>query len=189
MRILVACILLSLVLSGHDSEAEICLSSLAQIDSNPESAKMFSSFVSLFDSRGRIGILNETKGTFVQIEARSGEMIATLYSSTFFDLYAVRKESKILVCAEQQKDGKEGRMSIEAFGRKENLKIEGAHILVGSGGPKYTFDVGVITPQLAKVHQLNTVGKNGEPTAVQSGEQELAQDVDGIQKISEKIPK
>jgi len=128
------------ILPGLAKAEQQCVTRFSQLDSP------FLSFKNLLGESHKVGLINKTKGSFVYVEVKEDEIFVTLYSSGLFDLFGIRQQSPLRLCA-----GPKG-LILEAFGQKDDLRISENQVVVGDGHPKRSFTVGTMTPALLKVH-------------------------------------
>ncbi len=135
-----------LIVWALPAAADECASNLTELKKTPR----LESILALFKDTHSVGLVNETKGSYVVIEAYSdGQLKILFYTSGIWDLYGIKDEGLLLFC-----DGPEG-LVMSGLGRKDALKISPGKMEIGKGGPRQTFHVGPAPELLRKLHGLN----------------------------------
>ncbi len=133
-----------LAAAQSNAAAEFCTGDFTELDRSV----ILNEFKLLFDESKRLGLLNETEGSYVLVESVGDNLQVTLFSTGFFDLIPIRRRSEFKICE------KSGSLTIETFGRREKLIITPERIVVGDGGAKYRFQISDMPPHLMRVHHF-----------------------------------
>lgn len=128
------------------AHAEDCASKYSQLDNIPT----LTNFKNLLGDSHSAGFINETKGSYIHIDSLNDQLTVTLFSSSLFDLLAIKKESALKVC------DRDGRLIFEAFGMKNAMTIAPDQIQIDKAGPKYQFRIGEMTPILRRLHPVES---------------------------------
>jgi hypothetical protein len=106
----------------------------------------------LFQDRLYVGMVNETKGSYLILQAQDDALTIGFYTSGPFDLFGVKREGALQVCD----DG--SALRIIAIGREEKIAIKGLNLVVGDGGPKMSFTIGEAPELLQRLHGIGNRG-------------------------------
>ena len=108
-----------------------------------------SSVRTLFGEGERIGLVNETQGSYVVIESRDDLLWISFYTSGLFDLYGIKDEGPLIFCSTASGLRMSGLKRNNAF-----MVVEG-RLIIDDGGRRKTFAIGAVPELLRKLHHLN----------------------------------
>lgn len=123
-----------------------CASSLAELKKSPN----FASVVSFLQDQDRLGLVNDTKGSYVVIDAKETELKIHFYTSGIWDLYAIKDEGPLQFCSD------ENGLTIQGLGRTDSIRFSEGKMEMGKGGAIRTFHPGDMPELLQKLHGLNS---------------------------------
>ena len=125
---------------GGDGNAhEVCAMSFREFDDS----KRLKALKPLFPANSVTGYVNQTGGSYYEIDSRGAWLQITFSTSGLFDFYLIRRSSPVVICD----DG--DRLVVKGLDREDVLTIEGGNLIMGKGGPKQTFSPGPM-PELLK---------------------------------------
>jgi hypothetical protein len=126
--------------------AEECASTLAELKKSPQ----FEAVIGFLQKQDRIGLVNETKGSYVVIDAKEDALQIHFYTSGIWDLYGIKDEGPLKFCAD------ENGLRILGLGRSESIRFSEGKMEMGKGGALRTFHPGDMPELLQKLHGLNS---------------------------------
>lgn len=139
---------LVLLLWSFQSGADLCAARISEL----EKTERLKSIQSLFQSGHRVGLVNESKGSFVILTADQEQMTISFYTSGLFDLFPIKREGPVLFC-----DTGKG-LEMIGIGRTVEIRIVGGKLVAEDGSPKRIFAPGEMPELLRKLHHLNERG-------------------------------
>lgn len=98
-----------------------------------------------FRSGAATGFVNQTRGSYFEIDLGGDQIAMTFYTSGPFDFFLIRRADMVQFCD----DG--SRLAVKGFKRVEEVKLEGAVLILGKGGPRQSFAVGEMPALLKKL--------------------------------------
>lgn len=110
-----------------------------------------------FPDNGEVGLVNETKGSFVTMGSREDKLFMIFYTTGLFDLYPVKREGPLEFCDDGEK------LHMISLGRDEELRVSPRKMDVGAGGPKLNFIVGEMPEFLRRKHNMESRGLASHP--------------------------
>lgn len=134
------------ILFSLTAHADNCATKYTELANN----SYLSSFKDLLGESHTAGLINETQGSYIRIDSKNDSLSVTLFSSSLFDLLAIKKESALRICE------REGRLVFEAFGMSNLMTVLPNQILIEKAGPKYQFRLGEMTPVLRRLHNVES---------------------------------
>jgi hypothetical protein len=133
---------------AYSSAGQVCAANYAELGRT----ERLRTVQALFQGGAWLGLINETKGSYVTIVPQNEKMIMTLFTSGLFDLFPVQRQSPVMFCD----DGYA--LEIRALGRNESLAVLSGKLIVGGGGARRTFSVGAMPDFLRRLHHLDARG-------------------------------
>jgi hypothetical protein len=132
--------------------AEVCASSFSELAASPR----LEGLKPLFNADRRIAMVNETKGSYVIIDAFDDKFTISFFTSGLFDLYPIRKDGPLKFCD----DG--ARLRMVALDRADVFTLVNGGFHMGAGGPKQNFARGEMPALLKKLHKIDIRGLASE---------------------------
>lgn len=82
------------------------------------------------------GYVNQTNGSYFEVDTRQNSFIFTFMTSGFLDLNLIKQTGTVMFCD----DG--NRLTVVGLDRNETMNLSNGTITLGNGGPKQTFREG-----------------------------------------------
>ncbi|MGE4134012.1 MAG: hypothetical protein AB7F86_20415 [Bdellovibrionales bacterium] len=114
------------------------------------------SVTSLFGAEDTIGLVNQTGGSFVELDSHANALTITFYTTGFLDLYPIKRDGPLEFCDDGEK------LIMSGVGRTNPVVIENGRIVVGDGGPKMNFGSGPMPDLLRRKHKIPERGLASE---------------------------
>ena len=133
--------------------AELCASKPSELDQSDR----LKTVKTLFVTGVRVGMVNESKGSFVVLESSENQITMVYYTSGLFQLYGMKRDGPLKFCD----TGSSLRMI--GLGQDVEVKIGDGKLIADDGGPKRTFSPGPVPDLLQRLHHLDERGIASEP--------------------------
>ena len=146
MKALLISLFLVLPIAGADVAAPTCASTRLELFKTTRLQQL----LTFFDIDGRMRLLNQTRGTYVEVEPTEQGLSLTLYTTGFMGLFAIKRTSLVSFCDDGQG------LIVEAKDFKDKVSVENEKLVVGQGGDRQTFGKGQAPEALARLHDLNS---------------------------------
>lgn len=140
------CVLV-LMLWSLKSPAETCATRASELDQS----ERLRSIQSLFQSEGRVGLVNDTKGSFVVLTSYQDQLMIAFYTSGPFHMFPIKREGPVTFC-----DTDRG-LQLIGLGKKIEVVVSD-HVILAGGGPKRTFWRSQMPEDLRKLHHVDDNG-------------------------------
>lgn len=124
---------------GDGGAHEVCAMSFREFDST----KRLQELKVHYPANTVSGYVNQTHGSYYEIDSRGEWLQITFYTSGLFDLYLIKRTSPVVICDDGDK------LTVKGLDREDVLKIENGNLIMGKGGPRQTFTRGPM-PELLK---------------------------------------
>ena len=138
---------------NHAHAEEICASRYSELDKS----ERLKTVKELFGPERQIRAVNESKGSYVIIEALTDDLTISFFTSALFEMYAIRKDGVLSFC-----DTGTG-LKMEGLGRSEEFTLKAGKFQMGGGGAKKTFAIGEMPEKLMKLHHMEPTGLAAKP--------------------------
>ncbi len=123
---------------------EVCAKKYSELDLGAELAKL----KVLLEPNKTIGLVNETKGSYIYLESKEDSFYITFLTTGFFDLYGIKREGDIVFCE------KDSRLTAIGLDRTQDVFVSGQKLQFGDRSEKESFSWGSIPDFLAKKHDI-----------------------------------
>ena len=127
---------------------EICAESYSELDRSENLKAM----KPLFSADKRIAVVNETKGSYVIIDAIDDKLTISFFTTGLFDLYPIRKDGGLKFCDDGEK------LRMVGLDREDVVTLKDGGFQMGKGGPKMNFSRGEMPELLKKKHKIDIRG-------------------------------
>lgn len=144
MRYVSGVLLFIVLFASRAFGGEVCAARLSELGRTPRLEQVHH----LFAKENQFGMVNETKGTYLLVEARKDDLVLILYTSGLFDLFPIRREGSVKFCDTGSA------LRFEGLGRTESIVIENLVLQVDGGGPRRTFRLGPMPEALQRLHHF-----------------------------------
>ena len=125
---------------GGDGNAhEVCAMRFSEFDLT----RRLQQLKPLFPANSVSGYVNQTGGSYYEIDSRGEWLRITFMTSGLFDLYLIRRSSAVVICDDGEK------LTVKGLDREDKMMIDDGKLIMGKGGPKQTFSPGPM-PDLLK---------------------------------------
>lgn len=131
---------------------EICATAYSEL----ERSENLKSLKPLFSADKRIAMVNETKGSYVIIDAFDDHLSISFFTSGLFDLYPIRKDGPLKFCD----DGVS--LHMIGLGKEDKFVLKEGGFQMGKGGPRMNFARGEMPALLRKLHKIDPRGLASE---------------------------
>ena len=133
---------MTFVLSGRVAGEWPCAKVFSELSGSPNLLE----FKGLFEEDGRLGMLNDTEGSYLLVYSESNALMVAILTSGPFDLFPIRQVSPLQVCDHA------GELVVDAFGRQDKVEIRDGVLRVGLAQPRMVFRKRVMPQSLLRLH-------------------------------------
>ncbi len=132
---------------GPSTEArtEICAADSLGLKQTP-ALDQFRSYFDTGFGPARVGLVNETSGSYVLLDFAGETMTMTFFTSGLFNLVPIKREGSVRFCDEASL------LTMRGLGVDEEIKIVGGKVVIDEGGARKTFVKGPMPKALAELH-------------------------------------
>lgn len=99
-----------------------------------------------FEANAVTGYVNETQGSYFEVDTHDPKMVMTFMTSGLFDMYLIQRSGPIMFCD----DGET--VVVKGIEMEDRVTLKNGTITLGKGGPKRTFTRGAKPELLQKLH-------------------------------------
>jgi hypothetical protein len=142
-------LLLGILLCTNQSRGDDCATHRSELDKTPRLHAILQMFNQSAGSA--VGLVNGTQGSYVILDSKNDELTIAFYTSGLFDLFPIKRDGPLKFCD----TGKVLRMI--GLDRDEELVLPDGKFVLGEGGPKRTFTVGLMPVMLKQLHHMEDV--------------------------------
>jgi hypothetical protein len=129
------------VMDSGGGELEICVQDFKNIHLSDRLLKL----TSYFDAGAITKYVNETQGSFIEIDTATVPMTIRFTTSGLLDLTIIHREGNLQFCDDGEK------LLVKALGRKDSITLKNSSIVFGSGGGRLSFRRGDKPKQLRQL--------------------------------------
>ncbi len=129
--------------SGREGAAlQTCALSFTDLNQTPNLQEL----ISYFAPDAVVGYVNETHGSYFEVDTHDRKMVMTFMTSGLFDMYLIQRSGPIMFCD----DGET--VVVKGIEMEDQVTLKNGVIVLGKGGPKRTFTRGPKPELLEKLH-------------------------------------
>ena len=132
----------------------ICAKTHSQLNLTPR----LKTLAPILPTAGQKGFVNETKGSFLYIEAQPSHFKIFFLTSGLFDLYSIVRDGEVTFCDTGEN------LVIIGLGRTRVLMTKGEGIQFGDGGASESFQPGPVPKELQQLYGLPIMEAPDRPT-------------------------
>ncbi len=140
----------SLAFAEHEP---ICAKKYSELDLTEQLKKL----KELLPAHQTIGLVNETKGSYIYLASRDDSFHITFITTGIFDLYGIKREGEIVFC------DRGGQLLAIGLDRTQDLFVSGQKMQFGDKSEKESFVWGPLPEKLARKHNLDQPQIAAEP--------------------------
>lgn len=131
---------------GREGAAlQTCALSFSDLNQTPHLQEL----VSYFEPNSVTGYVNETHGSYFEVDTRDQKMVMTFMTSGLFDMYLIQRSGPIMFCD----DGET--VVVKGIEMEDQVTLKNGVIVLGKVSPKRTFTRGPKPELLEKLHVEN----------------------------------